>query len=217
MQNNKLVVFDLDGTLIDSVPDIAYSINVMLEKFGHPQKSIAEITQMIGNGARNLVIRSIDQKLSDKEIDVRLEFYNAHYTSSGSPKTKVFDGVKEMLFELKKRGYKLAILTNKPQMTTDEVYKNHLQDVGFDAVVGQHVGMKIKPDPTMLVKIMEDLGVEKQNTYFVGDGEPDAQIAQNAGVKGISELWGYRTKEQLEKVGATTFAKTPTDLLKLIK
>lgn len=214
---NKLVVFDLDGTLIDSMPDIVDSINVMLKKFGYPAKSYEQVAKATGDGARNLVRRCIDVKLSESELDERLEFYNAHYTSSGSPKTKVFDDVKEMLFELKKRGYKLAILTNKPQMTTDEVYKDHLQDVGFDAVVGQHVGMKIKPDPTMLLKIMEDLGVGKQNTYFVGDGEPDAQIAQNAGVKGISELWGYRTKEQLEKVGATTFAKTPTDLLKLIK
>ena len=122
-----------------------------------------------------------------------------------------------MLVELKARGYKIGVLTNKPQMTTDVVVKDHFSDMDIDVVVGQHAGMKIKPDPTMLLKMLSDLGVERQNAYFVGDGEPDAQIAINAGIHGISELWGYRTRAQLEEAGATVFVDTPNQLLQLLK
>lgn len=214
---NKAVIFDLDGTLIDSLPDIVDCVNDMLKKFNHPAQPYENIMQYIGNGARNLVKRSLPSGLTEQEIDERLNYYNDIYTNSGSPKTCVFAGVKEMLKELKKRGYKIGILTNKPQMTTDEVYKDHFNDVEIDVVVGQRAGMKIKPDPTMLLQILSDLGVEKQNAYFVGDGEPDAQIAINAGVNGISELWGYRTKEQLQKAGATVFVKSPQELLQYLK
>ncbi len=214
---SKAVVFDLDGTLIDSLPDIADSIQDMLKKFNHPLISYNAIMQNTGDGARNLVKRCLPAGLSEQEIDERLYYYNDIYTNSGSPKTCVFAGIKEMLVELKKRGYKIGVLTNKPQMTTDVVFEKLFSDVDIDAVVGQHAGMKIKPDPTMLLQILSNFGVEKQNAYFVGDGEPDAQIAINAGINGISELWGYRTKEQLMKAGATVFVNTPDELLQLLK
>ncbi len=214
---NKAVIFDLDGTLIDSLPDIANYVNLTLEKFGEPKKDDKFIITLTGDGAKNLISRSFDGKFDGQELQERLDYYNRHYTDSGSPKTKVFEGVGEVLIELKKRGYKLGILTNKPQMTTDVVYERLLSQYGFDVVVGSREGVKVKPDPTMLLQMLKELDVLPENCYFVGDDVPDAQIAINAGVKGISELWGYRERKFLEQAGATVFINTPKELLDIIK
>ena len=214
---NKLVIFDLDGTLIDSITDISDNINVMLDKFGYPKRTIDEIKQFVGNGARKIVERSLPSDISEEKIDECLAFYNDLYTNCGSPKTRLYEGMKETLLTLKERGYKLAILTNKPQETTNEVYKKYLSIYNFDMVVGQQVGKQIKPNPETTEEIIIKLGADKEQTYFIGDGETDIQTAINAKVKNIAVLWGFRTKEQLLSVGAKEFAVQPTQLLSIIK
>lgn len=213
---NKLIVFDLDGTLIDSVPDIKDCINDMLKKFGHKERQLSEIKQMIGHGARNLVKNAIGEDLTKDQLQARLDYYNDIYTNSGSPKTKLFDGIANVLNEFKARGFLLAVLTNKPQETTDDVYNTYLSEFGFDCVIGQRPEFKIKPDPDALLYLLEKLNVKKENAFFVGDGETDVQVGINAGVKSVAVLWGYRTKNQLESAGATIFANEPKDLLNLI-
>lgn len=212
----KLAIFDLDGTLIDSVPDIYDCINVMLEKFGYEKRDIEDVKQMIGNGAKNLVIKAIGKKVSEESITESLKYYNDIYTSSGSPKTKLFDGIEQTLKTLKSRGYLLGIVTNKPQMTTDEINKTYLKNLGFDMVIGQRAGLQMKPDPQAVNLMIEKLNVNKENVYFIGDGETDVQVALNAGVNGVAVLWGYRTKTQLESAGAKVFASTPQDFLKIL-
>lgn len=214
---NKAVIFDLDGTLIDSVPDMAENINIMLKRFGYPVLSEEEIKAKVGHGARNLVKDCIGKSLTDKELDERLEFYNYQYTNSGSPKTRLYKGIPETLKELKKRGYKLAILTNKPQETTDNVIKNHMSDLNFDKVVGQSGSVKCKPDKAATLAILKELNVLPENTYFVGDGDADVLTSLNSGTNGIAVLWGYSSKEKLAAFGATTFAYKPEDILKIIQ
>lgn len=212
----KAVIFDLDGTLLDTLTDIYDSVTATLDKFNAPRRTVAEIRQFIGNGAKNLIKTSFGGNLTEEQLKERLDFYNQLYTGSGSPKTCLFDGVKETLIELKSRGYKLGILTNKPQLTTDDVYKTYLSEFDFSMVVGQRAGAKVKPDPTELLKMLDTLSVSGKDAYFVGDGETDVEVAKNANVKGIAVLWGYRDKEQLSKVGAVNFVSSPEDLLKII-
>ena len=214
---NKAIIFDLDGTLIDSLPDIFDNITIMLEKFGYEKRTYKEVMSYIGNGARMLVKSSLPEGETEERIDECLGYYNGIYTSGGSPKTKLFDGIKETLVELKKRGYKLAILTNKPQITTDNVYKTYMSDLGFDEVVGQRPGAKIKPDPTEALKILSKLSVKVESAYFIGDGETDAELAKRGNLQGISVLWGYRDKATLAQYGAVNFAEKPSDLLEFIK
>jgi len=214
---NKAVIFDLDGTLIDSVPDIAENINIMLKRFGYPELSEDEIKSKVGHGARNLVKDCIGKPLTDKELDERLNFYNDKYTNSGSPKTHLYKGIPETLRELKNRGYKLAILTNKPQETTDNVVKNHMKDMNFDKVVGQSGSVKCKPDKTATLAILKELNVLPENAYFVGDGDADVLTSLNSGTNGIAVLWGYSSKEKLAAFGATAFVAKPEDLLKIIQ
>ncbi len=213
---NKAVIFDLDGTLIHSLPDIHQNINVMLRRFGYAEKTEKEIMNYIGNGARKLVERSLGEGVSDEEVDKCLAFYNKIYTESGSPLTALFDGIGEVLEELKARGYKLGILTNKPQITTDDVYNKYLQNFNFDVVVGQRKGVKCKPDKEAVLNILKELDVSVDNAYFVGDGETDVMVAINAGIKEVSVLWGYRDKSVLMQYGAETFVEKPKDILNLI-
>ena len=213
---NKLVIFDLDGTLIDSLPDILEQVNLTLQHFNYPLCTYNQIRQYIGHGARNLVKRSFGN-ISEEDLDQKLEYYNKIYTACGSPKTHVFEGMAEVMLALKQMGYKLAILTNKPQMTTDRVYQKYLSQFGFDMVVGQSNNVKCKPDKSATLNILKQLEVSQENAYFIGDGETDIQTAYNSNIKHIAVLWGYRDKEQLEKVGANTFVNTPSEILDIIK
>ncbi len=214
---NKAVIFDLDGTLIDSLPDIVDNLNLMLTHYGYPTVTISDTKPRIGYGARHLVKKSIPQELADCDLDERLEYYNHFYTTSGSPKTGLFAGVPEMLRQLKNRGYKLAILTNKPHETTVNVYDEYLKDFSFDSVVGASNTVKHKPNPDGVFKILSDLNVESENAYFIGDGETDVITANNANVKSIAVTWGYRDKTCLTDAGATLFANSPQEILDLLK
>ena len=214
---NKLVIFDLDGTLLDTVPDIADNVNIMLEKFGLSPCTLEQIKKYIGNGAKKLVQRSIGKELPEQEFNARHEYFVDIYAKNGTPKTKLFDGIGKVLTNLKERGYKLAILTNKPQGATDNVYQTYLKDFGFDMVIGQSGSVKCKPDKTATLKILTELDVLPENCYFVGDGETDVLTAINSGTNGIAVLWGYREKSQLLDAGATLFASNPIDLLNIIK
>lgn len=214
---NKLVIFDLDGTLLDTLPDISYYVNQTLVKFGYPTHEDDKIMQFIGNGARNLIKNALPNGTSEKVVDQCLEYYNNVYTQSNSPRTRLFDGVKQVVSSLKAGGYYTAILTNKPQMTTDVIYERYMLNMKIDKVVGQRDGIKIKPDPQTTLQILKEFNVSKQNAYLVGDGETDVLTAINAGINGISALWGYRTKAQLELAGSKHFAKSVFELLNLIK
>ena len=212
----KAVIFDLDGTLLDTLDDIRDSLNIMLERYGFSTATENEVRFYVGNGARNLVKRAIKQNVPETLLDECLDFYNHVYNNSGSPRTKLFDGVADALISLKSRGYKLAILTNKPQQSTDRIYEKYLKEFNFDEVVGQSPSVACKPDKTATLNILKRLGVETGKAYFVGDGETDVMTSINAGTRGIAALWGNRTEEQLAAVGATVFAKTPADLERLI-
>lgn len=213
---DKAVIFDLDGTLLDTLDDIADSINGMLNEYGYESIDRERVRAIIGSGAKKLIADALPEKLSDEEFVKRLETYNRIYNASGSPKTKLFGGIKEVLSGLKKRGYKLAVLSNKPQHSTDKVAEKYLQGLGFDFIGGQSEKIKCKPDPSGVLFVLNELGVKPESAYLVGDGETDVLAAISANVKGVCALWGNRTKAQLQAVGGTLFAETPADVLKII-
>ena len=212
----KLVIFDLDGTLIDSLPDIYEQVSLTLKEFNQPLRSFDEVRAFTGHGARQL-IQSSFTSTDEEVVEKGLKYYNEHYTNCGSPNTSVFNGVSELILALKERGFKVAILTNKPQMTADEVYKKYLSHLNFDMVVGQSEKVKCKPDKSATLFIMKELDADPKATYFVGDDITDVLTAINANVKGISALWGYREKELLVNAGAVRFALNPMDVLSFIE
>ena len=212
----KTVIFDLDGTLLDTVDDLKDSINAMLTQFGYPTLTKEQVKRTIGSGAKRLVADSLPEKVSEERLDECLAVYSRIYYSSGSPKTKLFGGMGEVLTELKARGYKLAVLSNKPQKSTDQVCGKYLNGFAFDMIVGQSESVKCKPDPAGTLYIMRTLGAKKEETFLVGDGETDVLTAIKAGVNGIGALWGNRTKSDLAAAGCKTFVSSPYELLKIL-
>ena len=211
----KAIFFDLDGTILDTVPDIQDSINRMLAENGLPPLSAEEIVRYVGNGAKKLVDRCLKGRVTEERAERCLHRYNEIYTNCGSPKTRIFPGLSKTLPLLKEKGYLLAVITNKPQETADEVKKIYLDPLGISYVFGQREGIPVKPDPKPMEIVLAQFGLKREEVVFVGDGETDAAFAINAGVRGISCLWGYREKELLLEVGARGFIDPPEELLSL--
>ncbi len=214
--NKKLVIFDLDGTLLDTSFDLMNSMNGMLESFGYPLINIEQAKEYIGNGARNFVLRSLPQ--GKKEVvDEALQVYNRIYNASGSPCTKLYDGIEDILTYLKKQNVLIAILSNKPQPSTDEVYDKYLKEYNFDYVYGNRPGFGHKPDKECGEFLIEKLGVDAKDVIVVGDGETDVIFSKNLGVKCIAVTWGYRSKTILQDAGANVFADDVESLKLLLK
>lgn len=212
----KLAIFDLDGTLLDTIEDIAYKVNLAMAHFGYPLITKQEAMQKIGNGSRMLIKRSIGENESEQRLDQVLRYFMNIYAGDADPKTKPFDGIKETLLKLHDKGFILAIITNKPQPATDKVCGELLSDIPFYKVIGQSQAVECKPNPDSTLSLLKELNVEPQNAYFIGDGDADVLTAINSKINHISVLWGYRTKTQLEQVGASNFVSTPQDLLNFL-
>lgn len=212
----KLVIFDLDGTLTNTVPDIEDNVNKTMRKFGYPEITADEARRFVGNGAKILIERSL-KGVMPENFDEIVAFYNDSYNFCGSPKTCVYDGMSELLKELKADGYLLAVVSNKPQDGTTEVIRKFFGDGLFDYVYGQREGVKTKPSKEPVEIVLKSLSVEKRDAVYVGDSEVDVLTAKNSGLYGISVLWGFREKELLVENGATVFAATARELREKIE
>lgn len=202
----KAVIFDLDGTLLDSLNDILYVLNNTLTHFGLPKISRGAAQSYIGNGARELVRLAIGSEHADR-LDEILGYYKEQYAQSDNKLAALFEGEDEALTALKENGVKLAVLTNKPHAAAMRSNDIFFKKYAFDCIVGQTDNAPLKPNPQAVYDIIERLGVKKEECLFVGDGEADVLTAKNAGVDCVSVLWGYRSKEQLKVAGATRFAE----------
>ena len=213
---NKAVIFDLDGTLLDTLPDILFCVNETLEKFGRKKIDSALLREYVGNGAREMIRLSAGVSPEEPLLGGMLDFYNRLYAERFAVDTAVFPGIKELLTALKARGYMLAVLTNKPQLPAERIIGKYFPGV-FAETVGQSEKVACKPDKTETLNILSRLGVNRNHAFFVGDGDTDAMTAVNAGITGIAVLWGYRGKEELKRAGAKIFVRTPAEILDVLR
>ena len=212
----KAVIFDLDGTLLDTIEDIADSMNYVLGKYGYPQHTVAEYKLFVGDGAANLVKRSVRGIVAQEDVLLLLENgYRAEYLKRHADKTKPYDGIPELLSTLTGRGVKKAVLSNKPHDSTEKVLACYFPDVTFDAVIGQRPGYPIKPDPKGALEIISMLYEEKDNVLYIGDTGTDMLTAKAAGLKAVGALWGFREKAELAANGADMYAEHPMDILSM--
>ena len=212
----KAVLFDLDGTLVNSLEDLAASSNFALQMFGYPTHKIEKYKYFIGDGMLKLVERTLPEEKRNKDnINKLFQTVWKHYSENCIVNTVAYNGIPELLTELKHKGYKLAVVTNKPHGMAVNVVKTLLGDI-FDIVCGKLDNYPPKPDPALTFKVINDLGVCPDECVFVGDSGMDAANAVNAGCVGIGVLWGFRTKEELVSNGAEYIVNNPFEILKVL-
>lgn len=202
----KGIIFDLDGTLLDTLPDIHRVLNGSLAAFGLPAVSMEDTKIMVGNGARKLVERAVGGDNSGIAERV-YRHYSENFARCDNALTKLFVGEERTLASFTAKGIKLAVVTNKPQRATENVCARHLSRFCFSHIIGQSADFPLKPDPAAVLHIAGEWGIDKEELLFVGDGETDVETAANAGIKCVSALWGYRSRSRLESAGAELFAE----------
>lgn len=201
------IIFDLDGTLLDSLTDIADSVNHTLLTFDLPQKTTEEIRNAVGNGARNLLIQCVENGEDHPRFEEILLFYQNWYAAHCTQHTKPFPGIVDLLTQLKAAGSKLAVLSNKPQESTDILCDTHFPNL-IDVVMGEQQGIPRKPNPQSTLSIMQRFSAKPSQTIFVGDSPVDVKTAQNAGIACVSVGWGLCNPRQLLLSGASKIAQT---------
>ncbi len=213
----KLIIFDLDGTLLDTVEDIRYTLNELLKKYGLKTLNKEETIKKLGYGAKKLVELAVGD-ISQKKTEIIYNEYVKRLANSKNERTVLYDGLDEVLKALKKDGYKLAIVSNKPDDAVKVVVKDKLLDYGFDFVMGNLPGVfNPKPDKSCVEYCLNQMGYSKEEAVYIGDSEVDVETFINSEVDGISVLWGFRDRDILEKFGSTRFASTGAELYEIIK
>ena len=209
------VVFDLDGTLLDTLGDLRDSVNFALSKNNLPQRTTEEIRAFVGNGIRLLIERSVPENTKLSLVDKCFEDFKAHYKANSANLTKAYDGINELLSILKNRGVKLAVVSNKADFAVKILVETYFPNV-FDCAIGEKEGVKRKPAPDTVFAVMKELNVNKKEVVYIGDSEVDIETSKNADIPCISVTWGFRDKEVLEKLCPEYIVDSPKDILNII-
>ena len=209
----KTYIFDLDGTLLDTLGDLAASVNFAMRTHGMPEHSIDDVRRFVGNGVRKLMERAVPGGETNPDFEVAFATFRQYYMEHSLDTTKPYDGILEMLAELKRRGCRLAVVSNKMMAATQELCRHFFLDT-IEVAIGEHEaeGIRKKPAPDTVFAALRQLGVGKEGAVYVGDSDVDIQTARNSGLPCISVLWGFRDRVFLLQHGAETFASTPQDI-----
>lgn len=211
MNTYKTYIFDLDGTLLDTLNDLHASCNYALRTHGMPERSLEEVRQFVGNGVKKLMERAIPDGLDNPLFEETLQTFRQHYLLHNLDTTLPYPGIMEMLQQLKAQGKRIAVVSNKFYAATQDLCKHFFGDT-IQVAIGEREDIKKKPAPDTVLEALRQLQVTRQDAVYVGDSEVDVETARNSGIPCISVLWGFRSKSFLLSHGATTFIETPNEL-----
>lgn len=211
----QLIIFDMDGTILDTLEDLADSLNHALTKHGYPARTIEEVRSFVGNGIRKLVERGIGQPVSEEELDSLCATQKEYYSVHCADKTKPYDGILELLSQLRQSGYKTAVVSNKADYAVQNLSKQYFDGL-FDLSVGERPGVQRKPAPDSVNEVLKQLQVTKEQAVYIGDSDVDIRTARNAEMDCIAVDWGFRDREVLQSHGADTIVSSPEEILDLV-
>ena len=209
----KLVIFDLDGTLLNTIADLAQSTNHALQTLGYPTHDTASYRFMVGNGINKLFERALPEGAKSEENVLRVRaafipYYNKHNADLSTP----YDGISQLLDQLQRQGLQLAVASNKYQSATEQLIAHYFPTISFCAVLGQREGIPTKPDPTIVHQILEATGIAAADVLYVGDSGVDMQTARNAGVTACGVTWGFRPRTELEQFSPQHIVDFPDEI-----
>jgi len=208
----RIAIFDMDGTILDTLEDLADSMNYCLKKYGMPERSLNEIKSFVGNGIRRLVEQAVpdgaDEGMIDKVYTTYIEYYKDHC----AVKTRPYDGIREVLKKLKDKGILTAVVSNKADLAVKKLCEEYFGGL-FDYSVGDKDGMRRKPYPDSVISVMEYFKATPNEVVYIGDSEVDYQTARNAGVDVIMVGWGFRDRDYLRSIGAERIIREPEEIL----
>ena len=212
----KAVLFDMDGTVLDTLEDLKDAVNVTLRAYGMPERSLEEVRCFVGNGALRLFEQAVAPGSSQETVMETLAYFKDYYDRHCLIKTAPYDGIMELLAELKAQGVKLAVVSNKPHSAVMELSRLFFSDY-MEYSMGQQDFIARKPAPDMLWHTVERMGLELSDCVYIGDSEVDVATAKNAGMDGIAVSWGFRTVAELEAAGAKCIVHSTEELLELLQ
>lgn len=211
----KTLIFDLDGTLLNTLLDLASSVNYAMRECGFCERTTDEVRRFIGNGVEVLIRRAVPEGTSEEEYKKALDVFKTHYKQNSRNKTAPYDGICELLQKLKEDGYNLAIVSNKVDFAVKDLRDEFFNGL-IDVAIGDSDATRTKPEPDMVYKAIEELGVDKESCIYIGDTDVDIETARNSGMDCISVSWGFRLRSELEECGATMIADCAEDILKFV-
>ena len=211
----RCVIFDLDGTLLNTLDDLANAGNYALEKLGLPVHDVEEYRYFVGNGIPKLIQRIVPEKSDQELCDKARRFFSQYYSSHSTDKTHPYNGICDLLLRLTDDGIKIGVATNKDHEFSESLVHTFFGN-SVNVVCGRREGAPKKPDPFSVNYIIEKLGAEKRKTIYVGDSNVDMETAHNAGLDSCGVLWGFRTEKELRESGAHYIVKTPEELYQII-
>nr|WP_295678034.1 HAD family hydrolase [uncultured Lachnoclostridium sp.] len=212
MQKIKTVIFDLDGTLLNTLDDLKDSVNATLSAYGFPERSLDEVRKFVGNGVARLMELAVPWQLENEQAKEVLEFFKMHYAKNCNHKTRPYDGILTLLEQLKNQGYQLAIVSNKFDAAVKDLNQLYFSKF-IDVAVGQREGVRRKPFPDTVNIALEEVGCSAEEVLYIGDSEVDVETAKNAGLRLLAVDWGFRTRDELVRSGAQYIAEKPEDII----
>lgn len=213
----KAIIFDLDGTLLDTLEDLKDGINFVLERYNFPLQSREQIRAHVGNGVKRLMELSLEKGLETENFDIMLNEFKDYYKDNAMNKTAPYEGISGLLKELNNRNIKLAVVSNKFDGAVKNLCSHYFGSL-IPVAIGEQEskGIRKKPNPDTVFASVKELNLDIADCVYIGDSEVDIATAKNAGMDCISVTWGFRDEEYLKTVGGTVFAKKPIEILDLI-
>ena len=217
MNGAGLVIFDLDGTLLDTIADLAAAANAALKQNGFPVRTQEECQRFVGNGVNKLLERALpDGHKTAREVEKIRPAFFAYYDAHLTDVTRPYPGIPEVVSRLAGRGVKLAVASNKYQSATEKLVKHFFPQIPFAAVLGQRERIAVKPNPAIVEEILWLSGVSQEETLYVGDSDVDMQTAQNAGVRVCAVTWGFRSREELAAFKPDFITDNPAEIADMV-